>query len=612
MMDDGLRAGGVSPQAGRTPFLPGAEKRGAARLRRNGGVGQTAGGKKFVRRRRYSRCAKEMEAPQMCAKRVRRGTAGDAEVRWGTADGENRHHDRVGVVAEQRTVLAIRYRVMPATVMLDTAFNVGPIDRRIFGGFLEHLGRAVYGGVYDPGNPLSDERGFRRDVIEALAPMGMPVIRYPGGNYVSAADWKDGVGPVDQRPRRPDYAWQSIETNQFGTDEFMSWCKALGTAPMMAVNLGTAGPTEAGQLLEYCNLPGGTLWSDRRKHHGHAEPYDVKLWCLGNEMDGPWQAGQVPADVYALKARAASTLMKGLDRRIQTVACGSSGREMPTYMTWDRTVLETCWETVDFISAHRYSTNHDDDTPRFLSEGIEVDRVIEDYAGLITYVRGVTKNRKTVCLSFDEWNVWYRARFGSHEQGGWREAPPLLEERYNFEDALVCAQYLGAFVRRADVVKVACIAQIVNVIAPLLTRPDGLLIQPIYYPFVLFSRHARGVSLTPVVRSPTYRAGRNGEVPSLDASVTFDESTGDVSIFCVNRDVSTELPVEVRLADRRVTGVSGVDVLGGFDVKATNTWENPNVVKTTNGHANVTEGGGVRFTIPAPGFASVRVKTERR
>jgi len=348
--------------------------------------------------------------------------------------------------------------MIQAKLHVDVQHHVGAIDRRIFSGFLEHLGRSVYQGMYDPGNPLSDENGFRLDVLEALRPLRMPTVRYPGGNFVSCYDWKDGIGPRESRPARPDYAWRSVEGNQIGTDEFMVWAKRLGTDPMLAVNLGTAGTAEAAHYLEYCNLRTGTYWADQRARNGHADPYGVKLWCLGNEMDGPWQAGHVSAAVYAQRAEQAAVVMRGLDPSIETIACGSSGRELPTYLEWDRTVLEHCWKSIDYISAHRYSNNTRDDSAWFLGEGVEIDRVIDDYAGLLDYVRGVKKSSKRVYLSFDEWNVWYRARGGDHEDGHWSEAPHLLEEIYNLEDALVCAQYLASFMRHADVVKIACIA----------------------------------------------------------------------------------------------------------------------------------------------------------
>jgi len=496
---------------------------------------------------------------------------------------------------------------MAATITLDSAFHVGPIDRRIFGGFAEHLGRCIYEGIYDPGSPLSDADGFRRDVLDALRPLGMPVMRYPGGNYVSSADWRHGIGPKQDRPRRPDFAWRSIETNQFGVDEFMAWCKQLGTAPMMAVNLGTFGAGEAAELLEYCNLPAGTSWADRRVAGGHPEPYNVKLWCLGNEMDGPWQAGHIPAIEYGQRARSAGAMMKGLDPSIETVVCGSSALHMSTYLAYDREALEIAWDYVDFVSAHRYSANDRQDTPWFLAEGVEIDRVLSDYAGLLSYMRGVKKSRKQVHVSFDEWNVWYKNREGN---GNWQAAPHLLEEVYNVEDALVCAQYLSAFIRRADLVKVACIAQIVNVIAPVLTRKEGLLLQSTYYPFLAFSRLAGGVSLTPVLNGPTYHAGERGEVPSLDAAATFDEANGRVSVFLTNRDVNRPLPVTIGLNDRWIEGTAEAGVLTGRP-KDFNGWEQPNVVRPKPLHVTVENGRAV-VEIPAPGFAWISLQTRAR
>ena len=497
---------------------------------------------------------------------------------------------------------------MHTTVHLDTHHHVGPIDRRIFGGFLEHLGRAVYEGVYDPGNALSDEHGFRRDVLEILKPLAMPMVRYPGGNFVSCYDWKDGIGPKADRPTRPDYAWRSRETNQFGTDEFMAWCKLVKTEPMMAVNLGTNGTAAAGELVEYCNLPTGTYWADRRKTNGHAEPYGVKLWCLGNEMDGIWQAGHVPADEYARRAQQAAIMMKGLDRNIQTIAAGSSGRFMHSYMSWDRTVLEYCWDQIDFISAHRYSNNDRQDSAWFLAEGVEIDRVIEDYKGLLGYVRGLKRSNKQVYLSFDEWNVWYKDRNGD---GNWAAAPHLLEEVYNLEDALVCAQYLSSFIRHADTVKLACIAQIVNVIAPVLTRKEGSLIQSIYYPFLLYSKHAGGVSLSPTIITGTYKAGERGDVPAVDVSASYDAATHQLSVFLVNRDQGEPAAVDVHLSDANIDGVIGTDIMGGVDVKAANTWDQPNLVKPFSGKATVIN-GGVHVKIPAPGMAVVRCHLVQR
>ncbi len=498
---------------------------------------------------------------------------------------------------------------MQANLHLDTHYAVGNIDPRIFGGFLEHLGRAVYGGIYDPGNPLSDAQGFRRDVLEMLQALNMPLIRYPGGNFVSGYDWTDGIGPRDKRPKRPDFAWKSIETNQFGTDEFMAWCQQLGSTPLMAVNLGTGSTAEAAALLEYCNLPRGTYWADLRASYGHADPYGVKLWCLGNEMDSDWQAGHVPADIYAQRAGQAAIMMKGLDPSIETVVCGSCAYWMSTYMRWDLTVLDYCWEYVDYISAHRYSQNRRGDSAWYLAEGVEIDRILTDYAALLNYVRAVKRSQKQVYLSFDEWNVWYK---DVEQDGKGQVAPPLLEEIYNLEDALVCAQYLNSFLRHADVVKIACLAQIVNVIAPILTRPEGLLLQSIFYPFQYFSRYARGRSLMPVIECPTYEAGERGPVAVLDASASYNEETNSIAIFLVNRQQEGELPVTIALTDRTCQHILGVDVLGGGDVKAANSWEQPNRVKPMAGNAVLDDTGALQTIVPAPGLTIVRVQLAER
>lgn len=498
---------------------------------------------------------------------------------------------------------------MQAHIYLDSHFHIGDIDPRLFSGFIEHLGRAIYDGIYDPTNPLSDERGFRRDVIAALKPLGMPLMRYPGGNFVSAYDWRDGIGPQAERPVRPDYAWHTIEPNTFGVDEFMAWCQAADIAPMMAVNLGTLGAKEAAALLEYCNLS-GTAWSEQRRANGHAAPYDVKTWCLGNEMDGYWQAGHVPAIEYAYRAAQAGRLMKALDPGIELVCCGSTARSLHTYLNWDREVLEYCWDIVDYVSAHNYSHNRKDDSAWFLAEGVEIESILEDYIGVLQFVRGVKKSNKRVYVSFDEWNVWYRETTPNKT---WAQAPAILEEHYNLEDALVAAQYLLAFLRHADVVKIACLAQVVNVIAPILTREDGVLLQSIYYPFALISKYARGgKSLVPAITAPTYQAGGRGETPVLDAAASYDAEGGRLGVFMVNRSLTDSLTCTVETADLRIARIAGMDVLTGDDPKAANTWETPSHITPHPGRAMMDEQGNLRAELPPCSFAALRAEVKGR
>lgn len=349
-------------------------------------------------------------------------------------------------------------------------------------------------------------------------------------------------------------------------------------------------------------MPAGTYWADQRVRNGHKEPYGVKVWCLGNEMDGPWQAGHVPAEEYAMRADQAAKLMKGLDNSIEFVACGSSGRFMSTYLTYDRITLEYAWDVVNYVSAHRYSENHRNDTAWFLAEGTEIDRVIEDYSGLFDYVRGMKRANKRVYLSFDEWNVWYKA---DQADGNWTKAPHLLEETYNLEDALVCAQYLNAFIRHSDVVKIACLAQVVNVIAPLLTKRDGLLVQSNYYPFALMAEHAKGKSLRPILNCPTYLAGERGEVPVLDVSVSLAED-GSLAVFAVNRSQTDTVDLNILLNDALISGVTGADTLTGSDPKAANSWENPHAVEPKTLKVQLKEDGSVTAGLPPLSFTAIK------
>lgn len=479
--------------------------------------------------------------------------------------------------------------------------RVGRVDDRVFSGFLEHLGRAVYGGVFDPGSPHADGQGYRTDVVEALRSLRPAMVRYPGGNFVSAHRWRDGIGPPEARPRRPEFAWRSIETNRFGLHEFMDLCDRLGSEPMLALNLGTAGPADAAELLEYANLPPGTAVADERVANGRREPWGVRVWCLGNEMDGPWQAGHVPAATYAERARVAAALMKGLDPTIETVVCGSSSRWLPTWLEWDRIVLEHCWDEVDYVATHRYSGNRHDDTRSFLAEGVVIDEHLEGYRGLLGFLRARRRSPNRVHVAFDEWNVWYRE---TNPDGGWREAPPLLEEVYTLEDALVCAQYLHAFIRHADLVRIACLAQLVNVIAPLLVRPEGVLTQTIAWPFRMLRTAGGAEALRPVVAAPEMPT-RRGDVPVGDA-VAVRGDDGRVLVSIVQRDPDREAEVRVALEGFGPLRLDRARVLTGHPRDA-NTWETPGRVAPRPLEVEVTPGpggrAGLQLRLPGPAHA---------
>ncbi len=466
------------------------------------------------------------------------------------------------------------------TLRLHSGFTIGEVDRRLFGGFLEHMGRAVYQGVYQPDSTHADEEGWRSDVLGALRGLDLSVVRYPGGNFVSGYHWQDGVGPREARPTLRELAWQSIEPNQVGTDEFMSLCRKLDWEPMLAVNLGTGTPEEARNWVEYCNSPGGTKYADMRVANGSSESHGVKLWCLGNEMDGPWQLGHVPAEQYAQHAQQAAKMMKDVDSSIELVACGSSSPAMNTYLEWDRTVLETMGELADYVSLHRYVGNRSDDTLDFLAVTNSIDRQIEDVDAVCRYVQTRTRSRKRAYLCFDEWNVWYKTFDPSHMNGEGHFAPHLIEEVYNLEDALVVAGFLNSFIRHADCIKIANLAQLVNIIAPILTRGDDMLIQSIYWPLLMYSRRRRGHSLRVRVDGPSYEGARHGRATFIDSSAILD---GDrLSVFATNRSPDEPAELTVDVADRRIAVLESAELLTGTSAKAANSWSEPDMVTSAD------------------------------
>ncbi|WP_159623152.1 alpha-N-arabinofuranosidase [Ruania rhizosphaerae] len=435
-----------------------------------------------------------------------------------------------------------------ARITLDPAFAVGPVRRRTFGSFVEHLGRAVYTGIHEPDHPTADENGFRQDVIDLTRELGVSTVRYPGGNFVSGYRWEDGIGPVDQRPTRLDLAWHSSDPNHVGVDEFLKWSKASGTEPMMAVNLGTRGVQEALDILEYCNVPGGTHYSDLRRKNGAEEPYRIRMWCLGNEMDGPWQIGHKTAEEYARLATETARAMRMIDPDIELVACGSSGSGMPTFGEWERIVLTEAYEDVDYISAHAYYYEEDGDLASFLASAVDMDHFIDSVAATADAVRAARKLTKKIHISFDEWNVWYQKRAESRPPTGddWPVAPVLLEDHYNVADAVVVGNLLISLLRHTDRVHAASQAQLVNVIAPMMTEPGGRAWkQTIFHPFALTSQHAAGQVLQLAIDSPMHETAKFGEVAALDAVATHDAETGEVVVFAVNRSTTDELTLAV-------------------------------------------------------------------
>lgn len=500
-----------------------------------------------------------------------------------------------------------------ANMILDKDYAIARIDPRIYGSFIEHLGRAVYGGIYEPDHPTADAEGFRRDVIDMVRKLGVPVVRYPGGNFVSGFNWEDSIGPRDQRPARLDLAWFTTETNEVGLHEFAHWARKAGSEVMYAVNLGSRGADAARNVVEYANHPSGSYWSDLRIQNGEKEPFGIKLWCLGNEMDGPWQMGHKTAAEYGRAACEAGKMMKWVDPSIELVACGSSSSEMPTFGSWEYEMLDECYDTIDYVSLHRYYGNPTNDTPGFLARSMDLDAFIKTVVSICDAVGGKKHSKKKLNLSFDEWNVWYHSNEQDKEvwkQGKWNRALPLLEDIYNFEDALLAGSMLITFLRNADRVKIACLAQLVNVIAPIMTRNGGgCWAQTIFYPFMHASCYGRGTSLRALVNSPVYDCRDYDAVPLIDSTAVMGDD-GSVTVFCVNRDTAEdcELSIDLRAFDK--LRFAEHIVLHHDDVKAVNTEEHPNNVAPAAGAPASVDGGRASVVVPALSWNVIRFVPE--
>lgn len=497
--------------------------------------------------------------------------------------------------------------MIKAKIITDKHFKLDTVDPRIFGSFIEHLGRAVYGGIYEKGSSLSDERGFRKDTLELIKEIDVPIVRYPGGNFVSAYNWEDSVGPVNERPKRAELAWQVIENNEFGLNEFMDWSKIANTSPMMAVNLGTRGIDAARNVIEYCNFKGGTYYSDLRKKHGYSDPHNIKLWCLGNEMDGPWQIGHKSADEYGALAWETGKAMRAVDPSIELVACGSSGLMMPTFGEWEATVLDHCYDTVDYLSMHTYYNNFADDSADFLANTLNMDDFIKSVIATCDYVKGKKHSKKKINISFDEWNVWYHSNEADKKLEKWTYAPHQLEDVYNLEDALLVGGMLITLLNHCDRVKIACLAQLVNVIAPIMTSGNSAWRQTIFYPYMHASRYGRGLVLNSIIDSPKYDSKNYTDVPYLESCLVWNEEERAVTIFAVNKSFTDEMTVTCDLRQFEGLKVTEHIVLTGDDLKACNTEGNPEKIVPYTAKDAVCENGIVTAILPKQSWNVIRL-----
>ncbi|HEY0247043.1 MAG TPA: alpha-N-arabinofuranosidase [Gryllotalpicola sp.] len=504
-----------------------------------------------------------------------------------------------------------------ARIIVDRDFVVGPVPRRLFGSFVEHMGRCVYTGIFEPGHPTADERGYRGDVLELTREMGVSIVRYPGGNFVSGYHWEDGIGPAESRPRRLDGAWHTVETNAFGLHEFAGWAKEAGVEVMEAINLGTRGVEEARAIVEYANHPGGTAWSDLRIANGAKDPFGIKVWNLGNELDGPWQIGHKTADEYGRLAQEAGKAMKLVDPSIELVAVGSSSAHMPTFGQWEHTVLSHAYDEVDYVSLHAYYQEHDGDALSFLASANDMDYFIESVIATVDAVKAKRHSTKSIQLSFDEWNVWYQQRGDAADQlhvlekGVWREHPRLIEDTYNVTDAIVVGTYLNSLLRHGDRVAIANQAQLVNVIAPIRSEENGpAWRQTIYWPFARVAELATGQILHTVSVGDRFESAQYGDAAIVDASATYDAERGRLVLFLANRGLDES--AEVSFAPRgfvagQVTRAEVLTAPEGGDRFSVNTQDAQDAVGLTPLTGAVVADGELKLTLPALSWAVVEL-----
>ena len=501
-----------------------------------------------------------------------------------------------------------------ASLRLDPAHTIGEIDPRLFGSFIEHLGRGVYTGIYEPGHPTADEQGFRQDVLELVRELGITCVRYPGGNFVSGYRWEDGVGSRESRPRRVDLAWHVIESNEVGLDDFVDWSAKAGTQLMYAVNLGTRGVADALNVLEYSNVPGGTTLSETRRVNGHDVPHDILIWCLGNEMDGPWQLGHKSADDYGKLASQTAKGMRQLDPRLELVVCGSSGSGMPTFGEWERIVLEHTFDDVEFISCHSYYEPVGGDVASFLASSVDLSSYIEAVVATADAVAAQRHSDKRINISLDEWNVWYFTHHNEQEKitaiDDWPEAPRLLEDNYSVTDAVVVGSLLISILNHADRVKSASLAQLVNVIAPIMTEPGGpAWRQTTFFPFAQAASHARGRALRVPITGDTLTTARFGEVAAVDGAASIDDESGEVSVFLVNRSLDGAATVTIDLTALEGARVVSARTLADADIDAKNTLAAPVRVQPGVNDSVQVDLGVLSIELPAVSWTELRLVT---
>ena len=496
-------------------------------------------------------------------------------------------------------------------VLLNKGYKIGKTDDRLFGSFVEHMGATVYNGIFEPGHNKADENGFRLDVMELVNELKLSSIRYPGGNFISGFNWEDSVGPLEQRPKKLDLAWRAIEPNTFGLNEFMKWVGMVSCDPIMTINLGTRGVDAARNLVEYCNFSKDSYYSDLRRSHGVEDPYKIKTWCLGNELDGPWQIASKTADEYGRVASEAGKVMKWVDPAIELVAVGSSTSRMENYPEWDKTVMMHTYDIADYISLHHYIDrrslfgeisaktffNEKEkevylNTAQYLARTIYVDRQIHDIISTCDYVKSVKRSKKTMMLSFDEWNVIAAQKHAGTQYKEWEIGSPIDCGAHSMEDALAFASMMMSIIRRADRIKIACQSLLVNTGPLIIAMKNGVTFRnTIFYPFMHISKYGRGEVLQAMVNAPVYGTDEFDAVPVVDCLAVHNEELEELNFFVVNRNKS-QIDIDLDVRDFGQAEVIEHISMVHENINAANTVEDPtkviphitNCIKIVNGH----------------------------
>jgi alpha-N-arabinofuranosidase len=477
----------------------------------------------------------------------------------------------------------------PAVIKIDPDRKIGAIDPNIYGSFLESPRR----GLYEPSSQFADENGFRKDLIDLIKELKVPVIRWPGGNFASGYDWEDGIGPKDKRPEKLDLAWNRIENNQMGTDEYVKFCKLIGAENFVCINAGTGTLDDARHWVEYCNYPKGTYYSDLRRKYGNEEPFKVKYWALGNETDGPWQLGHKNKEDYVKFATEAAKLIQLADKNIKLIASGSSNYPLVSadydphdgWIDWNDYVLDHMVGSIDYISIHRYATQalrglKDQGFANLMSLGLEIDKKIEIVKGLIEKAMAKSGSNRPVYISFDEYSAG----------------------RNNLTASLMLAQHLNSFIRHADIVKMANITFLTSLVG---SSPDGDFKNTLFYPFYLYSNNCQGISLDVYTSCEKYSNELFKEIPYLDVSASLNESTKMVVVNVINKNETKAIATDIVLQSGDYTGSAKAHEINGETINSTNTKTQEDVKIVTTDIKF--KGNTIRYSFPAHSLTQLEI-----